>query len=271
MNNNGNITIINDDCLNYMKSLDDSSIDMVCADPPYGTTQCQWDSIIDLDVMWTQLKRIVKPNGAIVIFSSQPYTSKLISSNYSMFSQELIWKKNIASNFLHVNKRHLSVHENIILFCKKQPTYNKQYRKGEAYTRKRKAKDDLGSIYGVGNMKQRTLGKGEKDKRNPITLLEFDRPSNTTRCHPSEKPVDLLKYLIATYTNENETVLDFTMGSGSTGVAAKELKRKFIGIEKDKSVFELAQKRISMSIDEWINYIEAKNKKEREEKKSSNK
>ena len=254
------------DCISCMKKIPDKSIDMVCVDPPYGTTQCKWDSIVDLDDMWKELKRIVKANGAIVIFSAQPFTSKLISSNYKMFKQELIWKKNIAGNFMHANKRHLSVHENICVFYQKQPTYNKQFRKGESYVRKRKANDDLGSVYGNPNM-ERTEGQGEKDKRNPITVLEFDRPSNTTRCHPSEKPLDLLCYLINTFSNEGETVLDFTMGSGSTGVACKIINRKFIGIEKDDTYFALAQKRISTEINEWNKHMKDENKKKRAKKR----
>jgi site-specific DNA-methyltransferase (adenine-specific) len=260
---NNYVNLFNEDCLIHMKNIKNDSIDMVCVDPPYGTTQCKWDSVINLGEMWTELKRIVKKNGAIIFFSSQPFTTQLISSNYKMFNQELIWKKNIASNFLHANKRHLNIHENILLFCRKQPTYNKQFRKGEAYVRKRKAKDDLGLVYGEGNMKKRSTGEGKKDERNPITILEYDRPSNKTRCHPSEKPLDLLKYLILTYSNEGDTVLDFAMGSGSTGVIAKELKRSFIGIEKDKETFQLAEKRISMSIDDWVNYIKIENNKKK--------
>ena len=226
------------DCLEEMKKIPDGSVDMVLTDPPYGTTACKWDSVIDLDLMWLQLKRIIKPNGAIVMTASQPFTSALIMSNIKMFKQSLVWKKNIASNFLNANRMHLMRHEDVCLFWYKLPTYNKQFGCGAAYTNKRSGKDDSGDCYGRVNKRTDTKNEGA---RNPISVIEFDRE---TGLHPTQKPVALMEYLIKTYTNENETVLDFTMGSGTTGVACKNLNRCFIGIEKDINYFGIACDRI---------------------------
>lgn len=226
------------DCLERMKEIETDSVDMILTDPPYGTTQCKWDSIIPLDLMWEQLKRIIKPDGIIVMTASQPFTTILIGSNLKMFKDCLVWKKNVASNFLNANRTHLKRHEDICIFYKKQPTYNKQYIKGKPYENKRSGIDDGGDCYG--KIKKRTNTKNE-GKRNPISVLEFDRE---TGLHPTQKPVALMEYLIKTYTNENETVLDFTMGSGTAGVAAKNLGRNFIGIELDADYFNIATDRI---------------------------
>lgn len=189
--------------------------------------------------MWEQLKRIIKPNGAIVMTASQPFTSVLIGSNLKMFKDCLVWKKNIASNFLNANKMHLKRHEDVCIFYKKQPAYNRQYTKGKAYINKRIGNDDTGDCYG--KIKKRTSTKNE-GKRNPISVLEFDRETGK---HPTQKPVALMEYLIKTYTNENDVVLDFCIGSGTTGVAAVKLKRRFIGIELDQGYFEIAVDRIN--------------------------
>ncbi|AUR96531.1 DNA methylase [Vibrio phage 1.226.O._10N.261.48.E5] len=233
------IELINGDCLEEMKNIPDGSVDMILTDPPYGTTACKWDSIIPLEPMWEQLKRIVKPNGAIAMTASQPFTSVLISSNLKMFKDCLVWKKNVASNFLNANRVHLKRHEDVCVFYSKQPTYNKQYGKGEAYTIKRNGKDDSGDCYGKVNKRTDTKNEG---KRNPISILEFNRETGR---HPTQKPVALMEYLIKTYTNEGETILDFTMGSGTTGVACKNLNRSFIGIELDKGYFDIAMERIN--------------------------
>lgn len=221
-----------------MKRIPDGSVDMVLADPPYGTTACKWDSIIPLEPMWEQLKRVTKPNSAIVMTAGQPFTSVLVASNLRMFRQELVWKKNVASNFLNANRMHLLRHENVVIFYSKQPTYNKQMSAGSAYVTKRTGKDDTGECYGSIQKRTDTVNDGS---RNPISVLEYEREVGL---HPTQKPVALMEYLIKTYTNEGETVLDFTMGSGTTGVAAVNLKRKFIGIELDPGYFEIAKKRI---------------------------
>jgi site-specific DNA-methyltransferase (adenine-specific) len=233
------IKLMQGDCLEKMKEIPDGSVDMVLADPPYGTTACKWDSVIPLEPMWEQLKRVIKPNGAIVMTASQPFTSVLVSSNLKMFKDCLVWKKNVASNFLNANRTHLKRHEDVCIFYSKQPVYNKQHGEGDAYINKRSGKDDSGDCYG--NVSKRTDTKNE-GKRNPISVLEFNRETGK---HPTQKPVALMEYLIKTYTNEGETVLDFTMGSGTTGVAAKNLNRDFIGIELDETYFNIAKDRIN--------------------------
>ena len=231
--------LIHGDCMKHLPLLDDNSVDMVCVDLPYGLTRCKWDTPIDLKQMWQQLKRLVKPNGAMVFFSAQPFASKLISSNFPMFKQELIWEKNAATGFLNANKMHMSKHENICVFYRKLPTFNKQMTPGTPYKVKRNTPSS--NIYSDCNVISTSNRSGY---RNPTTVLKFPKPNQTKRFHPSQKPVKLLKYLIATYTDKGETVLDFTMGSGSTGVAALELNRQFIGIEKDQKFFDTARKRI---------------------------
>lgn len=231
-------TLINDDCLNAMKFIPDNSISMVLTDPPYGSTQCSWDSIIPLEPMWEQLKRIIKKNGAIVMTASQPFTTTLISSNMKMFKDCIVWKKNIASNFLNANRMHLKRHEDVCIFYAKQPTFNKQLSNGDPYTQKRSGKDDTGECYGDISLRTDTNNEGT---RNPISVIEFNRE---TGMHPTQKPVALMEYLIKTYTNEGETVLDFTAGSFTTGVACKNINRKFIGIEMDDKYFEIGKNRI---------------------------
>ena len=232
------IDLINADCLEAMRGIPDGSVDMVLTDPPYGTTACKWDSVIQFEPMWEQLKRVTKDNGAIVLTASQPFTSALIMSNVKTFRETLVWKKNIASNFLNANRMHLKRHEDICVFYKNQPTYNKQMIQGTPYVSKRTGKDDSGDCYGSVKKRIDTENLGE---RNPISVIEFDRQ---TGLHPTQKPVALMEYLIRTYTNADETVLDFTMGSGTTGVACKNLGRSFIGIEMDADYFAAASKRI---------------------------
>jgi DNA modification methylase len=232
------IDLMHGDCLEMMKAITTGSVDMVLTDPPYGTTACKWDSVIPFEPMWEQLKRIIKPNGAIVMTASQPFTSALIMSNAKMFKDCLVWKKNVASNFLNANRMHLKRHEDICVFYSNQPTYNKQYADGKPYINKRNGKDDTGNCYG--NVNQRTDTKND-GKRNPISVLEFDREIGY---HPTQKPVSLMEYLIKTYTNEGETVLDFTIGSGTTGVACVNTGRSFIGIELDDNYYKIAKDRI---------------------------
>ena len=199
------------DCIDLMRDIEYNSIDMVCADPPYGTTRCKWDTIIPLEEMWKQLKRITKPNGAIVLTSGQPFTSSLVTSNLKMFKQCLVWKKNVASNFLNANRMHLLRHEDVCIFYSKQPTYNKQYTQGIPYTKRERLIDDSGECYG--SIKKRTRVECTDGKRNPISVLEFDRPPDRKRQHPTQKPVELMKYFISTFSNKGDTVLDFCMGS----------------------------------------------------------
>lgn len=230
------------DCLERMKEIPDGSVDMVLADPPYGSTQNKWDSVIPLESMWEQLKRVIKPNGAIVMTASQPFTSILVCSNLKMFKDCLVWKKNIASNFLNANRTHLKRHEDVCIFYKGQTTYNKQLLDGEPYTQKRSGKDDSGECYGSVTKRTNTVNQGV---RNPISVLEFNREVGL---HPTQKPVALMEYLIKTYTNAGETVLDFTAGSFTTGVACVNLNRNFIGIELDKGYFDIGVNRIKEHI-----------------------
>lgn len=229
------------DCLEMMKHIPDGSIDAIITDPPYGTTACKWDSIIPFEPMWAELKRIIKPDGAIVLFSSQPFTSALIMSNPEMFKYEWIWKKDAGSNFANVKFQPMKEHEIITVFNSKFYFPIKQERIG-----KRKGKKttsfDSGRENSVFNY-MKGINKFEVDElRFPSSVQLFNRERGL---HPTQKPVALLEYLIKTYTQENETVLDFTMGSGTTGVACKNLNRNFIGIELDENYFRIAQERIN--------------------------
>ncbi len=230
------------DCLERMKEIPDGSVDMILADPPYGTTACKWDSIIPLEPMWEQLKRIIKPNGAIVLFGSQPFTSALVMSNPKMFKYELITKKPLPSNPLLAKKQVLKYHENICVFYSKQPTFNPQTSTKLDKNRRnnKQASYDNSGVFGDTKM---LAGNSNRDFVFDGSII--DVKNRETGYHPTQKPVALMEYLIKTYTNEDETVLDFTMGSGTTGLAAKNLNRKFIGIEKDEKYFEIAQDRIA--------------------------
>ncbi len=231
------INLMQGDCLEKMKEIESGSVDMILTDPPYGTTACKWDSIIPLEPMWEQLKRVIKPNGAIVMTASQPFTTTLIASNIKMFRYDLKWAKTQGTGFYNANRMPLRAHEDLIVFYKKLPTYNPQKTKGEPYKQRR------GSASDVYQGKDLTVTINSTGERHPLSWRIFKRDKN--KLHPTQKPVALMEYLIKTYTNENETVLDFTMGSGSTGVACKNLNRKFIGIEKVEEYFKIAQERIS--------------------------
>lgn len=241
--------LYNADCIEVMQGIPDESIDLVLADPPYGTTQCRYDSVIDIEAMWTALRRIVKRSGIIVIFSKMPFSARLVASNISFFHQEIVWVKNVASNFMNSNRMHLDVHENIMVFkMRDRGTYNEQLTPGTPYKVKRSGKDDSGDCYGKINQRTNTNNDGF---RKPKTVVYYDRVSNNVRCHPSQKPCELLDYLVKTYSNEGDTVLDFAMGSGSTGRSALTNGRNFIGIEKDKATFDRAVARLSMTEAEW--------------------
>jgi site-specific DNA-methyltransferase (adenine-specific) len=227
------------DCLERMKEIPDGSVDMILADPPYGTTACKWDSIIPLEPMWEQLKRIIKQNGAIVMTAANPFTSVLICSNLKMFRQSLVWEKTLFTNFAMVKKQHAKKHEDIVVFYSKQPTYNPQMEAGQPYTDKPRAR----TMGVTGDALPDKKAINNKGTRYPSSVKKFSN-GNNGNVHPTQKPVALMEYLILTYTNEGETVLDFTMGSGTTGVASKNLNRSFIGIEMDEGYFEIAKKRI---------------------------
>ena len=224
------------DCLEIMKDIPDKSIDMILADLPYQTTKNKWDLMIPLEPLWEQYNRVIKDDGAIVLFSQQPFTSILVTSNLKHYRHEWIWEKEQGTGFLNAKKMPLKNHENILVFYKKLPTYNPQMRTGfKPYKTK---KGHHGSNYGE-DKGALTESNGE---RYPLTVLKFSRDKD--KLHPTQKPVALLEYLIKTYTNENDTVLDNVMGSGSTGVACINTNRNFIGIELDDKYFEIAKQRI---------------------------
>jgi len=227
------------DCLEEMKKIKDNSIDMCLTDPPYGTSACKWDSVISFDPMWVQLKRIVKDNGAICLFGQNPFTANLIMSNPKMYRYDVIWQKDNLKNFFFVKKQIGKVHELISIFYKKQPTYNPQMRKGFL-------PQQTGGVGMVAthklNKKKKATRQGATD-RYPISIIEVC--SLKKAIHPTQKPVKLLEFFINSFSNKDETILDFTMGSGSTGVACKNLNRKFVGIEDNEEYFEIAKKRIN--------------------------
>jgi len=240
---NSDIKLIHGDCLEVMRDIADGSIDMVLTDPPYGTTACKWDSVIPFEPMWAQLKRITKPNGAIVLMAAQPFTSALVMSNVAMFKYDWVWQKTRPTGVLNAKIQPLRDKEDILVFYSKQPSYNPQ---GLSSVNKMvgtgatKA-NSLGNV--TGKITQTSTGKYlQKNGNYPRQTLVFKGASKTV--HPTQKPVALMEYLIKTYTNAGETILDFTMGSGTTGVACKNLGRKFIGIEMDEDYFKVAEKRI---------------------------
>lgn len=235
------INLMLGDCLERMKEIPDGSVDMVLTDPPYGTTACKWDSIIPLEPMWARLKRIIKPNGAIVMTAQTPFDKVLGVSNLSMLKYEWVWEKNAATGHLNAKKAPMKAHENILVFYRSQPTYNPQKTTGHKPVNSYTKRNGDGECYG----KTIEVSGGGNTDRYPRSIQVFGSDKQKIRLHPTQKPVALMEYLIKTYTNEGETVLDFTMGSGTTGVACVNLNRNFIGIELDENYFNIAKERIS--------------------------
>ena len=233
------------DCLEVMKGIEDKSIDMILADLPYGTTACKWDTIIPFEPLWEQYERVIKDSGAIVLFGSEPFSSALRMSNIKEYKYDWIWDKVVAGGGLLANKQPLRQHENIMIFYKKQPTYNKQMTEptNPNFFNTMGKNSNFGEIYSKTQSK-----RGSEKRKNPTTIIavnKFQQECNSAnRLHPTQKPLELIEYLIKTYTNEGETVLDNCMGSGSTGVACINTGRNFIGIEKDETYFNIAKKRI---------------------------
>lgn len=237
------------DCLELMKNIPDNLVDMILCDLPYGTTQAKWDNIIPLDRLWQSYFRVIKENGAIVLNGNQPFTSILVASQLKYFKYEWIWRKNSGSGFSNANRQPLRYHENILVFYKKQPIYNKQPTQRLTEASKKATLKPI-----KGNSRQSYLhGKSNKvevlydsNNKNPETILEFNSVPNAggKKLHPTQKPVQLLEYLIKTYTNKNDLVLDNCAGSGSTLVAAKNLNRQFIGIEKEKEYYDICLNRL---------------------------
>lgn len=224
-----------------MQDIPDGSIDMILCDLPYGTTVCKWDTVLPFDQLWAQYTRIIKENGVIALFADEPFSANLVHSNLKLYRYELIWQKEQGTDFLNANRKPLKAHEKIQIFYKKQPVYNKQLTDGKPY---RAVNDGKKSTDCYGSFKMGYF-KSMGDKRNPITVLKFNRERGL---HPTQKPVALLEYLVKTYTNEGETVLDNCMGSGSTGVACMNTGRRFIGMEIDPQYFAVAEKRIGEAL-----------------------
>ena len=249
------IKLMKGDCLVRMKEIPDNSIDAIITDIPYGTTNCAWDSVIPFAPMWEQLKRLIKPNGAIVLFGSQPFTSALIMSNSKMFKYCWVWEKSKAVGFVNAKLKPMPKHEDIIVFSEgatangaRNMPYNPQGLEpfGKVVKgRKGSAKDSDGNGYGRPCMKAELF---QEFTNYPTSVIRFS--SEGKPVHPTQKPVALMEYLIKTYTNEGEIVLDFTMGSGTTGIACLNTNRSFIGIEKDEKYFSIAKDRITKHYNE---------------------
>jgi len=231
--------IYNGDCLELMKDIDDKSIDMILCDLPYGTTACSWDIIIPFDKLWEQYNRIIKDNGAIVLCSDEPFTSKLVLSNLSLFRYRYIWKKSYTTGFMNANKMPLKNIEDINIFYKKLPVYNPQ---NVIKIKKhcKRVKDKNTTVYQ--NMGLKNGNYIQEYTNFPNQIIETK--SKELTLHPTQKPVALFEYLIKTYTNENDIVLDNCMGSGTTAIACLNTNRKYIGFELDKEYFDIAEKRI---------------------------
>lgn len=228
--------LYNGDCLEILPTLEAGSVDMVLCDLPYGTTQNKWDSVIPLEPLWREYWRVVKPNGAVILTAAQPFTSALVMSQDRAFKYEWIWQKEAGTGLLNAKKQPLRDHESALVFYRKQCTYNPQWGDGKPYTAKKGG--ETANYNASGSVVTESDGR-----RYPKTVLKFSR--DKSKSHPTQKPVALMEYLIRTYTNEGETVLDNTMGSGSTGVAARNTGRRFIGIERDPGYFAIAEQRIN--------------------------
>ena len=228
------------DCLDILPTLPDDSIDMVMVDLPYGTTACKWDSIIPLDFLWEQYNRICKDNAAMVFTAAQPFTTILASSNIQNFKYEWIWEKPQGTNPMNAKVMPLKSHENILEFYRSKPTYNPQMWYSTPYSGFSSDVSKIGEVYGSQKSKHRDNPEGS---RYPKTILKYKQEKGL---HPTQKPVGLMEYLIKTYTNEGDSVLDNTMGSGTTGVACINCNRNFTGIESDKKYFDIAKERIEV-------------------------
>lgn len=229
------------DCLEVMKNIKSNSIDLILADLPYGTTRRnKWDIVIPFESLWGGYERIIKDNGVIALFGDEPFASKLRLSNEKLYRYDWVWIKSNPTGFLNAKKMPLKNTETISIFYKKLPLYNPQMRSGKPYVRK---KGTPSLNYGKADKNTITINHGT---RYPVKTINFKSSSHSSKTftHPTQKPVDLLEYIIKTYTNEGMTVLDNVMGSGSTGVAAIDLKRNFIGIEKDPKFYQFAEQRI---------------------------
>ena len=231
------IELWNGDCLELMKNIPDGSVDMILCDLPYGTTRNKWDSVIPFEPLWLQYERVLKNNGVVVLHCDGLFTANLIQSNIKMWRYNLVWDKQRGCDFLNANVKPLKSHEDIAVFYRKKPTYNKQFWYSTPYARTKNG--TLSDNYGD---RKEAWSESTDGRRNPLSILSFPRDGG--RLHPTQKPVALLEWLVKTYTNEGDLVLDNCMGSGSAGVACVNTCRRFIGIELDDGYFNIAKKRI---------------------------
>lgn len=235
------------DCLELMKDIPDKSIDMVLCDLPYGTTSCKWDTILPFDELWKQYKRVLKVSGCVILFGTQPFTSHLILSNLQWFKYELIWHKSKCGSGFTAKYRPLAKHENILVFANGKTTYNPQLIQGEPYKRQHKKTETKVNNHGIGFAHTKNdIFSINTGFRYPESVQFFQQQwRRQDQVHPTQKPVSLMEWLVKTYSNEGETVLDNCMGSGTTGIACKNTNRKFIGIELDEKYFKIAKDRIN--------------------------
>lgn len=247
------MTLLLGDCLEKMREIPSGSVDMVMADLPYGTTACKWDSVIPMQPLWAEYRKVCKEDAAMVLTASQPFTSALVMSNPNEFRYCWVWQKNRGTGFLDAKKRPLKTHEDVVVFFRQQPIYNPQKKLGKpshstGISTGRKQREKSAIYHG----KSDTVPTDVSGMKFPTSVLQFDGlpPSKGLRQHPTQKPVALMEYLIRTYTNEGMTVLDNTMGSGTTGVACVHTNRNFIGIERDAAYFAIAEKRIAEALAE---------------------
>ena len=241
--------LLQGDCLELMKNISDKSIDLILCDLPYGTTQNKWDEVIPFDKLWAQYNRIIKDNGAILLFAQGKFYVNLVSSNMKMFRYDLVWDKELVSGFLNAKRMPLRRHEQVAVFYKHLPTYNPQFTqgkplhsKGTAYQTKELTNNNYGDFKTTDDDR---VGSTEK---YPTSIMKFQKPHPSVCVHPTQKPVALLEYLVKTYTNEGDTVLDNCMGSGSTGVACQNTNREFIGMELDEKYYKIACERLGVQL-----------------------
>jgi DNA modification methylase len=240
------ISLLQGDCLKVMHAIEDGSVDLIAVDPPYGTTQNKWDVVIPFEPMWAHIKRILKHNGTAVFTTAQPFTSQLVLSNTDWYRYDLVWKKTIGSGQLNIRRQPLRMHESILVFYDKFGTYNEQKTKGDPYKIDRKTEKFEGN-YG----KQKDHTKINDGFRHAQSVVEISNP-RVKNGHRTEKPVKLMEYIIETYSNEGDTILDFSMGHGTTGIACVNLKRNFIGVELDDHWYKRTVERFQEHTENFV-------------------
>ena len=242
--------IYNEDCLDGMRRIPDKSIDMILCDLPYGTTQCKWDLVIPFEPLWEQYERVVKDNGAIVLFACEPFASYLRLSNIKMYKYDWVWDKVKGTGFLNAKKQPMRNHEIICVFYRKQCTYNPQKTQGHIRKQSYRSKDHQTDVYG----EMKNDYTYDSTERYPRSIQVFSTDTQNSSLHPTQKPVSLCEYLIKTYTNEGEIVLDNCIGSGTTAIACINTNRNYIGFELDKTYYDIANERIKATILKQLNH-----------------